>query len=141
MRDTHGQELSLGTRVMERAGALGKIDALIGEDRVRVCWETGAAAIIGTSTIVPVESVFKTDQLPPNVARQAIFYMVYGRHQGAPKTEHYDQSRAWNEAQRLARENPGIEFFVLKMERGAKVHKPEPPPIIMIEGDPDEIPF
>lgn len=41
------------------------------------------------------------------------FFMVYGMGQGAPTARHDSFSRAKAEAERLARNNPGIEFYVL----------------------------
>lgn len=42
------------------------------------------------------------------------FWMVYGLHQRAPTVRHKSEGRAMAEAHRLARHNPGIEFFVLE---------------------------
>lgn len=42
------------------------------------------------------------------------FWMVYGLHQGAPTARHKTEVSAINEAKRLARMNPDVEFFVLE---------------------------
>lgn len=42
------------------------------------------------------------------------FWMVYGLDQGAPTARHSSRSRAEDEARRLARNCPGIKFFVLE---------------------------
>lgn len=42
------------------------------------------------------------------------FWMVYGLHQRAPAYRHKSESSAVDEAKRLAREHPGIHFFVLE---------------------------
>lgn len=41
------------------------------------------------------------------------FFMVYGAGQGAPTFQHQDFVSARNEAMRLARQHPGIKFYVL----------------------------
>jgi hypothetical protein len=42
------------------------------------------------------------------------FWMVYGMNQGAPTARHGSEEIAKQEAQRLARNNPGTAFYVLK---------------------------
>ena len=42
------------------------------------------------------------------------FWMVYGLDQGAPAVRHEAEHIATAEAKRLARNNPGIEFYVLE---------------------------
>lgn len=42
------------------------------------------------------------------------FWMVYGLDQGAPTVRHQAEHIATAEAKRLARNNPGIEFYVLQ---------------------------
>jgi len=42
------------------------------------------------------------------------FWMVYGLHQGAPTARHKSEISAVNEAKRLARQNPEVNFFVLE---------------------------
>lgn len=50
------------------------------------------------------------------------FWMVYGLHQGAPTVMHYTREIAEAEAKRLARNNPGIQFFVLEaVSRAEKI--------------------
>lgn len=66
------------------------------------------------------------------------FWMVYGENQGSPKRTHYSERSATDEAQRLAREHPGIKFYVLKAAHGFVM---EPPPLTVIEIDPEEMPF
>jgi len=41
------------------------------------------------------------------------FWMVYGGGQGAPTVRHDSLEIAKREAERLSRNNPGIEFFVM----------------------------
>lgn len=41
------------------------------------------------------------------------FWMVYGGGQGAPTMRHDSFEIAKHEAERLSRNNPGIEFFVM----------------------------
>lgn len=50
------------------------------------------------------------------------FWMVYGAGQGAPTARHGSQDIAETEARRLARNNPGIEFYVLQtVARAVKI--------------------
>ncbi len=44
----------------------------------------------------------------------ALFWMVYGLHQGAPVHRHKTELSAVTEAKRLARLHPDIDFFVLE---------------------------
>lgn len=44
----------------------------------------------------------------------SMFWMVYGMRQGAPTVRHKTRESAIEEASRLARNNPGIEFFVME---------------------------
>lgn len=49
------------------------------------------------------------------------FWMVYGVGQGAPTMQHENEAVACREAHRLARNHPGIEFYVLEsMARAVK---------------------
>lgn len=41
------------------------------------------------------------------------FFMVYGDGRGAPTMKHASKAEAQREAERLARNYPGIKFFVL----------------------------
>jgi hypothetical protein len=41
------------------------------------------------------------------------FWMVWSPQGHAPTVQHFEEKRAVGEAQRLARENPGREFYVL----------------------------
>lgn len=66
------------------------------------------------------------------------FWMVYGHNQRAPTYEHLSYSAAEAEARRLAREAPGITFFVLEAKRGFMLATP---PITEVEIDPNEVPF
>lgn len=45
--------------------------------------------------------------------RSKFFWMVYGEGQRAPTFKHDSPQEARREAERLARTNPGIKFFVL----------------------------
>ncbi len=50
------------------------------------------------------------------------FFMVYGMNQGAPTVRHESLAEATREAERLARANPGIDFYVLAaISRSRKV--------------------
>lgn len=42
------------------------------------------------------------------------FWMVYGLHQRSPTVRHKTERSAVEEASRLARINPGVQFFVLE---------------------------
>lgn len=42
------------------------------------------------------------------------FWMVYGLHQKVPTARHKTEKSAVDEASRLARNNPGVQFFVLQ---------------------------
>jgi len=42
------------------------------------------------------------------------FWMVYGMRQSAPVVRHHNEISALNEAKRLARAHPDVEFFVLE---------------------------
>lgn len=42
------------------------------------------------------------------------FWMVYGLHQRSPVHRHKTEDSAINEAKRLARQNPDVQFFVLE---------------------------
>jgi len=55
----------------------------------------------------------------------ATFWMVYGDGQGAPTAKHASRGIAETEAKRLARRNPGIEFFVLETISRAKKYDVE----------------
>jgi hypothetical protein len=66
------------------------------------------------------------------------FWMVYGMGQRNPAHEHTSEASAIEEAKRLSREVPGVQFFVLEAKRGYVL---APPPITDIEIDPDEVPF
>ncbi len=65
-------------------------------------------------------------------------WMVYGEGQRAPTYQHTDERSAVDEAQRLARNHPGLTFFVLKAVRGYKLALP---PLVEIIPDPNEPPF
>lgn len=65
------------------------------------------------------------------------FWMVYGNGQGRPTYQHRDPKTAWDEARRLSRANPGVEFFVLEAVGGLVVSKTPPRSITMV----DELPF
>lgn len=64
------------------------------------------------------------------------FWMVYGADQRAPTVRHTSEAVAIAEAQRLARNNPGIEFFVLESVARAikadvafdRIERPDPIP-------------
>ncbi|MCL6653516.1 hypothetical protein A6R70_14585 [Agrobacterium rubi] len=43
-----------------------------------------------------------------------IFWMVYGLHQKAPTARHKTEQSAIDEAKRLARMNPEVDFYVLE---------------------------
>jgi len=66
------------------------------------------------------------------------FWMVYGLGRRAPVHEHLSEELAANEARRLARENRGVTFFVLKAQRGYLVPDPA---VEEVEVEPDEVPF
>lgn len=53
------------------------------------------------------------------------FWMVYGGGQGAPRVMHATREIAEAEAKRLARNNPGVEFYVLESVSRAMKHDVE----------------
>ena len=59
------------------------------------------------------------------------FWMVYSPTGGAPTRSHYSRDDAQREAERLARNNPGRAFFVLKSVGGACCEVSEPVSIKM----------
>lgn len=50
------------------------------------------------------------------------FWMVYGERQGPPAVQHASREIADAEAKRLARNNPGIRFFVMESVAVAEKH-------------------
>jgi hypothetical protein len=77
------------------------------------------------------------------------FFMVYGVGQGCPRYEHKTRKRAEAEAQRLAKQLPGITFVVLAAVSGFHAERPPVPEVkpVKIEKpdvdpvDTDDIPF
>lgn len=65
-------------------------------------------------------------------------WLVYGVGQRAPTHEHTSEEQAATEAKRLAREHPGITFFVLKAVRGYRLAET---PLDEFVPDPEETPF
>lgn len=57
-------------------------------------------------------------------AEREQFWMVYGKDQRAPTVRHMTRWQAQQEAQRLAKNNPGIEFYVLAAVDGFVTHEP-----------------
>lgn len=53
-----------------------------------------------------------------------LFWMVYGDRQGAPTVKHWTRREAESEAERLATENPGIDFVVLRAVTGYRRNEP-----------------
>lgn len=51
-----------------------------------------------------------------------IFWMIYGNGQGAPTMKHASRDDAEREAKRLARNNPGVQFYVLQTIAIAEKH-------------------
>lgn len=64
------------------------------------------------------------------------FWMVYGMNQSAPVARHKTFESAANESKRLARSNPGVEFYVL-----ATVARAVKADVDFRRIDTDEIPF
>ena len=64
------------------------------------------------------------------------FWMVYGDSQGAPTYKHLSPLEARREAERLARLNPGVKFYVLAAVGCA--HKID---VAFEEWTSDQIPF
>ena len=52
--------------------------------------------------------------------RNTRFWMVYGETQGPPTVMHASRHLAKTEAARLARQNPGIAFYVLEAVEGVE---------------------
>jgi hypothetical protein len=55
-----------------------------------------------------------------------IFWMVYGKDKGTPKTKHYTQEAAVLEAKRLSLTTPGVVYYVLRSVDAYVVTLPEP---------------
>lgn len=69
------------------------------------------------------------------------FWMVWNPNGRQPRYEHINRQSADMEAERLARDNPGEQFFVLKAVAGV-VSEPKPVKQIKLRPAlPDEIPF
>jgi|GEM_PF-846865 len=80
------------------------------------------------------------------VEEQSRFWMVYntGPYGGAPFHKHQSRESADKEAQRLARENPGQSFIVLKSMGGFRAAEPRIEPVKMVAMEKlfgDDIPF
>lgn len=58
-----------------------------------------------------------------------VFFMVWRQGGGVPTVQHPTLGLAEAEAERLARANPGREFFVLMARTSYKVEPPPPPPV------------
>ncbi len=72
------------------------------------------------------------------------FWFVWNPHGRNPSHMHATKDNAINEARRLATQNPGHDFIVLKSVAGFTVDLPPPPPvkqIDMAEYVHDNIPF
>lgn len=83
------------------------------------------------------DEVYPAEEAPESRAEATRFWMVYGNGQGRPTYQHRDPKTAWDEARRLSRANPGVEFFVLEAVGGLVVSKTPPRAITMV----DELPF
>ncbi|MEM1289765.1 MAG: hypothetical protein AAGH60_15560 [Pseudomonadota bacterium] len=69
------------------------------------------------------------------------FWMVYNPLGRMPRYEHSSRGDADAEAQRLARENPGQKFFVLKAMGGYHAPLQKAESIKLLPALPKEIPF
>lgn len=69
------------------------------------------------------------------------FWMAWNPEGRQPRFMHYTRFDAEEEAKRLASENPGFEFFVLKAVSGMTSEHPMVAPIKLQPVTPDEIPF
>lgn len=75
-----------------------------------------------------------------------VFWMVYGEGQRAPTYKHDTADAARLEAARLAEQNPGVSFYVLKAKYGVRAERPaangwslsKRPPVAP---DDDDMPF
>jgi len=65
------------------------------------------------------------------------FWMVYGEGQRAPGVKHANFETAKREAERLSRNNPGIDFFVMRPVSVSKRVDVETKMLVAM----DEIPF
>lgn len=74
------------------------------------------------------------------MARPAPFFMVYGMGQGAPTRRHDSIADATREAERLARSNPGVDFYVLATVRRSRRVDVETETLLATDAD-DLIPF
>ncbi|MGH0004112.1 hypothetical protein ACQU0X_28910 [Pseudovibrio ascidiaceicola] len=73
-------------------------------------------------------------------AKEPRFWMVWNPQGSDPRYRHNTRRSADEEASRLARQNPGQEFFVLKAVGGSKAPHPTAEQI-KITSSTDEIPF
>ena len=69
------------------------------------------------------------------------FWMVWNPDGRGPRYEHMSRSNADREAQRLARENPGQEFYVLKAVAGFVTQHQPVESIKLRKPQEDDIPF
>lgn len=69
------------------------------------------------------------------------FWMIWNPEGYQPRVMHYSRPSADAEAERLAQENPGQQFFVLKAVSGVCTDMPTVLPIKLRQATADEIPF
>ena len=69
------------------------------------------------------------------------FFMVYGMDQGAPVMRHGSYADAKREAERLARNNPGKDFYVLAAVSRSRRVDVETEVIVAAEWPDDGVPF
>ncbi|MEM7213290.1 MAG: hypothetical protein AAF479_15625 [Pseudomonadota bacterium] len=72
---------------------------------------------------------------------QGKFWMVWNPNGRAPTYCHPTRDSANREAERLAEENPGQQFIILKAVGGFEVQRPPARPIDMAKFTYDNIPF
>lgn len=70
-----------------------------------------------------------------------IFWMVYGLHQRAPVYRHKTEGSAIEEAKRLARVHPDVDFFVLESTHHVVKRDVDVTPLGRASADDDGIPF
>lgn len=69
------------------------------------------------------------------------FWMVYGLHQRAPVYRHKTEGSAIEEAKRLARVHPDVDFFVLESTHHVVKRDVDVTPLGRASADDDGIPF
>ena len=73
------------------------------------------------------------------MSKESKFWMVYGHGRGAPAVRHHTKESAHAEASRLAANNPGSLFVVLKATKGYRADLPQIKSVKLEDADFQEI--